>query len=151
LASALTEIFISEFTEDLEQAQWLLHDMGISHVVSACSSLLHIGKELEAFATCRYFDIPDNNMDSLMVALRRICDFLHTTIRNGGRVLVYCSSESRASVIVCAYRKSPGRLALREQPTDPRLPNSHVLPAHFRQSRLQYSSHRFVCIDGVHA
>jgi len=120
LASALTGIFISDFTEDLELAQWLLHDMGVTHVVSACSSLLHIAKELESFATCRYFDIPDENMDALMVALRRICDFLHTTIRDGGRVLVYCSSESRASVIVCAYRQFSGYLALRELSTDPR-------------------------------
>ena len=95
--------------------------MGITHIVSACSSLLHIAKELESFATCRYFDIPDDNMDALMVALRRICDFLHTTIRNGGRVLVYCSSESRASVIVCAYREFSGYPVLRELPTDPRL------------------------------
>ena len=121
LASALTELFISDFTEDLELAQWVLHDMGITHVVSACSSLLHIAKELESFATCRYFDIPDENMDALMVALRRICDFLHTTIRNGGRVLVYCSSESRASVIVCAYREFSGHLALPELSIDPRL------------------------------
>jgi len=93
----------SNFTEDLEEAQWLLHDMGVSHVVSASSSILHTAKELEPFATCRYFDIPDGDMDALTAVLRRICDFLHTTIRNGGRVLVYCSSESRASVIVCAY------------------------------------------------
>ncbi|KAF9780038.1 protein-tyrosine phosphatase-like protein [Thelephora terrestris] len=93
----------SDFTEDPEEAQWLLHDMGVSHVVSASSSLLQIAKELESFATCRYFDIPDDNIDALTVVLRRICDFLHTAIRNGGRVLVYCSCESRASVIVCAY------------------------------------------------
>ena len=88
--------------------------MGISHVVSACSSVLHTAKVLESFAICRYFDIPDNNMDTLMVVLRRICDFLHTAIRNGGRVLVYCPSESRASVIVCAYRELSGHLVPRE-------------------------------------
>ncbi|KAF9651237.1 DSPc-domain-containing protein [Thelephora ganbajun] len=93
----------SDFTEDLEEAQWLLHDMGISHVVSASSSVMQTSKDLESFVTCRYFDIPDGNMDALVVVLRRICDFIHTAIRNGGRVLVYCSSESRASVIVCAY------------------------------------------------
>jgi hypothetical protein len=85
--------------------------MGISHVVSASSSALQTTKELESFVTCSYFDIPDDNMDALMVVLRRICDFLHTAIWNGGRVLVYCSCESRASVIVCAYRKLPGLLA----------------------------------------
>ena len=104
---------ISEFTEDLEEAQWLLHDMKISHVVSACSSVMHIAKELESLTTCRYFDIPDNDTDALMVALRRICDFLHNAIRNGGRVLVYCSSESRASTIVCAYRELPDHLPLK--------------------------------------
>jgi len=137
----------SDFTKDPEQAQWLLHDLGISHVVSACSSLLHIAKELESYTTCRYFDIPDDNMDALMVALRRICDFLHTTIRNGGRVLVYCSSESRASVIVCAYRKLSVHLALCGQATDPRLSGSHVLPTYFLQSRRQYPPHRFVWAD----
>ena len=60
---------------------------------------------------CRHFDIPDDNMDALIATLRRICDFLHTTIRNGGRVLVYCSSEFRASAIVCAYRAFPGTLS----------------------------------------
>ena len=84
--------------------------MGVSHVVSASSSVLQTTKELESFVTCRYFDIPDDNMDALMVVLRRICDFLHTAIRNGGRVLVYCSCESRANVIVCAYREPPGFL-----------------------------------------
>ena len=84
--------------------------MGISHVVSASSSVLQTAKELESFVSCRYFDIPDDNMDALMVVLRRICDFLHTAIRNGGRVLVYCSSESRASVIVSAYRRLSGHL-----------------------------------------
>jgi dual specificity phosphatase 12 len=93
----------SDFTGDPEEAQWLLHDMGVSHVVSASSSVLQTTKELESFVTCRYFDIPDDNMDALMVVLRRICDFLHTAIRNAGRVLVYCSCESRANVIVCAY------------------------------------------------
>ena len=82
--------------------------MGVSHIVSASSSVLQTAKELESFVTCRYFDIPDDNMDALTVVLRRICDFLHTAIRNGGRVLVYCSSESRASVIVSAYRESFG-------------------------------------------
>lgn len=82
--------------------------MGISHVVSASSSVLQTAKELESFVTCRYFDIPDDNMDALIVVLRRICDFLHTAIRNGGRVLVYCSSEFRASVIVSAYRELSG-------------------------------------------
>lgn len=103
-----TTLSNSDFTEDPEEAQWILHDMAISHVVSASSSVLQISKELESFVTCRYFDIPDDNMDALMVALRRICDFLHAAIRNGGRVLVYCSSESRASVIVCAYRELCG-------------------------------------------
>jgi len=103
----------SDFTGDLEEAQWLLHDMGVSHVVSASSSVLQTAKE--KFPSHRYFDIPDdNNMDALMVVLRRICDFLHTAIRNGGRVLVYCSSESRASVIVCAYRELSSRLVLCE-------------------------------------
>lgn len=60
---------------------------------------------------CRHFDIPDDNMDALIATLRRICDFLHTAIRNGGRVLVYCSSEFRASAIVCAYRAFPGTLS----------------------------------------
>jgi len=108
--AVLTTLSNSDFTEDLEEAQWLLHDMGISHVVSASSSGLQTAKELESFVTCRYFDIPDDNMDALMVVLRRICDFLHTAIRNGGRVLVYCSSESRASVIVSAYRELSDRL-----------------------------------------
>lgn len=104
-SAVLTILSNSDFTEDLEEAQWLLHDMGISHVVSASSSGMQTAKELESFVTCRYFDIPDDNMDALMVVLRRICDFLHTAIRNGGRVLVYCSAESRASVIVSAYRE----------------------------------------------
>jgi DNA polymerase IIIc chi subunit len=50
----------------------------------------------------------------LMAVLRRICDFLHTAIRNGGRVLVYCSSEFRANVIVCAYRESPNYIVICE-------------------------------------
>ena len=84
--------------------------MGVSHVVSASSSALQTPKELESFVTCRYFNIPDNDMDALMAVLRRICDFLHTAIRDGGRVLVYCSSEYRASVIVSAYRELSGYL-----------------------------------------
>ena len=82
--------------------------MGVSHVVSACSPVSHTTKVLDSSATCRCFDIPDDNIDTLMVVLRHICDFLHTAIRSGGRVLVYCPSESRACVIVCAYRELSG-------------------------------------------
>ena len=84
--------------------------MRISHVVSASSSVLQTARELESSVTCNYFDIPDDNMDALMVTLRRICDFLYTTIRNGGRVLVYCFCETRTNVIICAYRESSRRL-----------------------------------------
>lgn len=108
MSASFTSISNSDFTQDPEEAQWLLHDMGVSHVASASSSVLQTAKELESFVTSRYFDIPGDNVDALMVVLRRICDFLHTAIRNGGRVLVYCSSESRASVIVCVYRELSG-------------------------------------------
>jgi dual specificity phosphatase 12 len=53
-----------------------------------------------------HIDIPNYSKDELLIALPGACDFIREAVHTGGRVLVHSLKETRACIVVCAYRSS---------------------------------------------
>jgi len=96
------QLFLSsDFPEDPEQAELLLLDLGITHLLSlppaqSSSSVLTSVKH-------NHLNIPSYSQEALLLALPDACKYIHNALEDGGQILVHCLAESRACTVVCAY------------------------------------------------
>ncbi|PFH48983.1 hypothetical protein AMATHDRAFT_122688, partial [Amanita thiersii Skay4041] len=99
----------SGFPEDAEQAEALIHDMGVSHMLSLSPSKIPSGiipnlKTTTKTTLTRYLhlNISNQQKEDLLVTLPEACQFVCDAVNSGGLVLVHCLVESRACTVVCA-------------------------------------------------
>lgn len=94
----------SDFPEDVEQAESLLLDLGITHILSV--SPTHVSStSLPLPITLHHINVSDNRRDELLVSLPGACLVIQEAIKSGGQVLVHSLVETRACIVVCAYRE----------------------------------------------
>jgi hypothetical protein len=96
-------IKFSDFPDDLQAAEALLYNMGVTHIVSLSPAQLELPNNVMNSITHRHINIPTYRPESVILALSETCDFIHDAINSGGQVLVYCVIESRACIVVTAY------------------------------------------------
>ncbi|KAK2465863.1 hypothetical protein APHAL10511_001504 [Amanita phalloides] len=93
----------SGFPEDSTQAEWLLLDLGITHLLtlSPCKnpSTLCTSTTLTRY---KHMSISDQKKGDLLVALPEAVKFVSQAFGERGTVLVHCLLESRACTVVCA-------------------------------------------------
>jgi hypothetical protein len=99
----ISNIKFSEFPDDLQAADALLYNMGMTHVVSLSPAQLELPHNVMNSIIHRHVNIPTYRPESLIVALPEICDFIRDATSSGGQVLVHCVIESRACIVVTAY------------------------------------------------
>ncbi|TFK46990.1 phosphatases II [Heliocybe sulcata] len=102
----------SEFPDDPTQAQSLLLDMGMTHVLTTRSR--EISQKVISPASgvqLTHLDATGSRPESLLLSLANACNYIRDAIGNGGQVLVYSSAEWKAAVIVCAYLMSSRRVS----------------------------------------
>lgn len=95
--------YASEFPEDSGEAESLLQDMGITHIISLSPAQLQLPPNVTSSITHRHVNIPAYEPEALLLALPQICQFISEGINSGGEVLVHCVIESRACIVVSAY------------------------------------------------
>jgi len=98
-------LMTSDFPDDPEQAQSLLLDIGVTH-------LLSISPVEHSFSSScvmnHHVHINSQSPEAVLLALPGICDYIRDSVKNDGLVLVHCRIESRACTAVCAYLMSKG-------------------------------------------
>ncbi|KAG6868111.1 hypothetical protein C0993_007489 [Termitomyces sp. T159_Od127] len=98
-----------EFPEDVCQAESLILDAGITHVLSISPT-----KIPSAALTClqkhQHIDLTDQK-DALLLALPNACRFIKEAIESGGQVLVHSLVETTACIVVCAFSSFPSVLS----------------------------------------
>ena len=52
-----------------------------------------------------HVSINSQSPEALLLVLPSICDYIRDSVKNNGLVLLHCRIESRACMVVCAYRK----------------------------------------------
>jgi dual specificity phosphatase 12 len=108
LATFLT-VSCSDFPSDPSQAEALLLDLDITHLLSLSPARISVSAAAAALpspsTTHHHINLPERQ-DALLTALPDACEFLRKATERGGRVLVHCLIESRACIVVCAYRTS---------------------------------------------
>jgi dual specificity phosphatase 12 len=110
------EVFVcSELPTDPEQAECLLYDHGITHVLALSDvEQVRCGVDVRkadldsvmSMASCsssRTSSVVIEGLDRL----RDACAYVDDAVRKGGEVLVYGESEMVACVVVCTYRTFP--------------------------------------------
>jgi len=96
------QLFLSsDFPEDPEQAESLLLDLGMTHLLSL--SPVRISSAVLTSVKHHHINIPSYSQEALLLALSDACKYIHTAIEGRGRILVHCLAESRACTVVCAY------------------------------------------------
>ncbi|KAJ4488368.1 protein-tyrosine phosphatase-like protein [Lentinula aciculospora] len=91
----------SEFPDDVEQAQSLLFEFGITHLLSISPSTT-----IPSFSSLvRHHHISDSQQerDTILLALPELCNFIKQAISDGGVVLVYSEMESKAVLASYGY------------------------------------------------
>ena len=108
--SKLTSSFIwthflspSDFPSDVQQAQWYLLDLRITHLVSISPAEIC---STSSVVQHRHFNVDSHSPEALLEVLPAIAACVHNAIESGGLVLVHSLMESRACTAVCAYCKS---------------------------------------------
>lgn len=92
----------SEFPTDFTQSQSLLLDLGITHFLSI--SPAKVPPCLPQVVHHHHITVGDSEED-LLLALPSTCAYIHKAVNAGGLVLVHSTTESRACIAACAYRK----------------------------------------------
>lgn len=95
----------SEFPAEVDQAESLLLDLGITHLLSLSPAQLS-SAVLPSSTKHFHINVSDHEQTSLLLALPSACKFIQDAISKGGQVLVHCLTESRACVVVCAFCES---------------------------------------------
>ncbi|KAJ6606140.1 protein-tyrosine phosphatase-like protein [Mycena vulgaris] len=88
----------SEFPSEPDQADLLLIDLDVTHVLSLAPAEL-----ISAPVHQRHINIPSNGSDELLLALPDACAFIRDAVSTGGKVLVHSLLEARACIAVGAY------------------------------------------------
>jgi len=102
----------SEFPDDPTQAQSLLLDMGMTHILTTQSG--EISPKLISPASgvqLHHLDAKESRPETLLLSLPNACSYIRDAVSNGGQVLVCSSAEWKAAVIVCAYLMSSRRIS----------------------------------------
>ncbi|KAK7043808.1 hypothetical protein VNI00_008420 [Paramarasmius palmivorus] len=92
-------ILCSEFPDDPRQAQSLIQELGITHVLSISPCEL---PRLPA-SVKRYNIKLTSQQDSLLLAIPEACNFIRDAVVRQGLVLVHSLAESKAAIVVCSY------------------------------------------------
>lgn len=100
----------SEFPDDATQAQSLLMDMGMTHVLTTYPGEIP-PRLIPSNVQHHHLDVSEARPESLLLSLPNACSFIRDAIAAGGQVLVYSSAEWKAAVIVCAYLMSSRRIS----------------------------------------
>lgn len=89
----------SEFPDDVKQANSLIQELGITHVVTISPC------ELPSLpVSVKRHDIKlSQQKDSLLIHLPEVCMFIRDAIAKKGLVLVHSLVECKAAIVVCAY------------------------------------------------
>ncbi|KAJ7145003.1 protein-tyrosine phosphatase-like protein [Mycena crocata] len=88
----------SEFPSEHDQAELLLIDLNVTHLLSLAPA-----EVTTAPVHHRHIDVPAHAPDDLLLALPDTCAFIHDALAAGGKVLVHCLLEARACTVVAAY------------------------------------------------
>ncbi|GLB34384.1 putative dual specificity phosphatase, catalytic domain [Lyophyllum shimeji] len=103
----------SEFPDDPWQAESLILDSGVTHVLSISPAEIPPAT-LSSLKQHHHMEIPDQRKDALLVALPGACRSVQDAIKSGGQVLVHSSVESTACIVVCAFLMSARNLSASE-------------------------------------
>lgn len=93
----------SEFPDDPLEAEAVLQDLGMTHIISLSPAQLQLPPAVTTVVTHRHVNVPTYKPEALLLALPQICQFIRDAVNGGGRVLVHCAIESRACIVVSAY------------------------------------------------
>lgn len=93
----------SEFPDDVEQADSLLFELGITHLLSISPST-NI-PNLPTHVRHRHISEAQQDHNALLLVLPMLCNFIREAVSEGGVVLVYCEMESKAALAAYGYRK----------------------------------------------
>ncbi|KAF8076945.1 protein-tyrosine phosphatase-like protein [Lyophyllum atratum] len=99
----------SEFPNDLWQAESLILDSGVTHLLSVSPAEIPLANLSSLKKHC-HIKLPNQRKDELLVALPDACAFIQAAIESGGQVLVHSATESTACIVVCAFLMSTQQL-----------------------------------------
>ncbi|KNZ72586.1 Tyrosine-protein phosphatase yvh1 [Termitomyces sp. J132] len=91
----------SEFPNDICQAESLILDAGITHILSISPTKLP-SAALTYLQKHQHINLTDRRGELLLV-LPDVCLFLKEAIESGGQVLVHSLIETTACIVVCAF------------------------------------------------
>jgi len=104
------QLFLSsDFPDDPQQAEFLLIDLGITHVLSISPAQIS-SAALTSIKKHHQINIHNYSPDELLVELPGACNFIREALDAGGQVLVHCRVESRACIVVCAHLMSARKI-----------------------------------------
>ncbi|KAJ7494362.1 protein-tyrosine phosphatase-like protein [Mycena galericulata] len=93
-----TLLLSSEFPSEPDQAELLLVDFGVTHLLSLAPA-----EATSAPVNHLHIDIPAHAPDDLLLSLPDTCAFIREALAAGGKVLVHSLLEARACTVVGAY------------------------------------------------
>ncbi|KAG6888515.1 hypothetical protein C0995_007758 [Termitomyces sp. Mi166 len=91
----------SEFPEDVCQAESLILDAGITHLLSISPTIIP-SAALTNLRKHQHINLTDQK-SGLLLALPGLCLFIKEAIESGGQVLVHSLVETTACIAVCAF------------------------------------------------
>ncbi|KDR84422.1 hypothetical protein GALMADRAFT_237283 [Galerina marginata CBS 339.88] len=91
----------SDFPSDPEQAQSLLLELGVTHLLSISPSEISISTT--SVAQHHHVNLDSRSPEAFLLALPDIKDYIHSAIEDDGVVLVHSLVESRACTAASAY------------------------------------------------
>jgi len=93
----------SDFPEDPLQAESLIQDLGVTHMISFSPSKIPptIPTSTSLTKYC-HLSLSEKNKEDLLVALPDACRFIHQAIDNDGMVLIHSLMECKAVTVACA-------------------------------------------------
>ncbi|KAF9449058.1 DSPc-domain-containing protein [Macrolepiota fuliginosa MF-IS2] len=104
----------SDFPEDPRQAESLLADLGITHVLSISPAELPpsaLSSILQSKGHYYHTDIRNNAKEDLLLALPGAVQFVEKATSDDGRILVHSLMEVRACTVACACLMKQQNLA----------------------------------------
>ncbi|KAK0207140.1 protein-tyrosine phosphatase-like protein [Desarmillaria ectypa] len=95
------QLFLSsEFPTDPKQAESLIFELGITHILSLAPATM---PDLPSSVKHRHLNVCGENRADLLVTLPDCCSFIRDAVADKGVVLVHSIMESRACIVVGAY------------------------------------------------
>jgi dual specificity phosphatase 12 len=94
-------MLFSDFPCEPDQAELLLIDLGVTHLLSLSPAT----KITAPVQHRRDIDVVGRSADELLLVLPEACEFIQQATEAGGKVLVHSTLETRACTVVAAYRE----------------------------------------------